>query len=351
VIRERIQAAFHDAGVPGAVLARVSPSGIQDLEAVGFSDLSTRREVTETSAFHLYSGTKLFTASAAMLLVERGELEIDADVRPRFPELALAYPVTPRQLLSHSSGLNETLRAFVAIHTPAQRRPSTFEALQRYDLGRGKPPGGRARYRNANYALLGELIARIAGVPYETLVRTALLEPWGAHAAFESAEVDDLATGYVRRLDPMRLAAPFLLGRRGAAVFDGRVGRYVALRRFDLDTAAAGGLIGVAADFAPLVAEFLGDADGVLRATTRRAMLTRVATGAVGVVSRDGVGLGWKRGDVDGVRFWNHEGGGPGFCSELRIYPERRLGFVVLTNLSQSRRLSRAIHAVCEQLR
>ncbi len=337
--------------MPGAVVARVSAAGVESVDAFGCADLVEQRAAAADTAYHLYSGTKLFTASTVMRLAERGDLDIDADVRGACPDLPLATPVTPRQLMSHSSGLKDTLRGFFAIHFPGEHRPSTGEALQRYALDRGGPPGRAAAYRNVNYALLGELVARIAGRPYEDVVRTELLEPWGSRASFASAEVPNLATGYVRRFDAMRVLGRILIGARGAAVFGDPVNGYVSLRPFDLDTAAAGGLLGTVADFAPLVVEFLGDGDGVLRADTRRAMLTRVAEGAAGVTSTLGVGLGWKLGEVDGVRFWNHEGGGPGFCSETRIYPAQSIGFVMLANLSQSRRLSRVLHAVSEVYR
>ena len=88
--------------------------------------------------------------------------------------------------------------------------------------------------------------------------------------------------------------------------------------------------------------------DGVLRATSKRAMLIVRAEGAAGIVSRAGVGVGWKRGVVAGREFFNHEGGGAGFGSETRLYPREGLGVVLLTNLSHSRGLSEMAHRVCE---
>jgi CubicO group peptidase (beta-lactamase class C family) len=337
--------------VPGAVLARVSAAGLEATAAFGWSNLAPQRATSRQTAFHLYSGTKLFTASAVMLLAERGVLDIDADVRGLLPELPLRHPVTARQLLSHSSGLRDSLRAFLAIHLPDERAPTTAEALSRYSLARSRMPDTKARYRNVDYAILGELVSRLSGIRYEDMVRTELLEPWGSRASFRSSDFVDLATGCLRRWDPMRFVVRYLVQRRPSDLFAGVVDGYSTLRRFDLDNAAIGGLVGCAADFAPLVAEFLGDRDGVLRAETRRHMLTLTSNGAAGVASTVGVGLGWKCGAAGDLRFWNHEGGGPGFCSELRIYPSLGVGFIVLTNLSQSRRLSRAIHVLCEQLR
>jgi CubicO group peptidase (beta-lactamase class C family) len=348
---ERAEQMLRAAQVPGAVLARISADGVDAIAAWGWRELVARRSATADSAFHLYSGTKLFTASAAMLLAERGELDLDVDVRRFLPELALTHPITTRQLLNHTSGLKDTLRAFFAVHLPGEHTPTTAEALSRYSLSGGRLPGRRVGYRNVDYAIVGELITRVAGMPYQELVRTRLLTPWRSKASFTSAEAAELATGYVRRMDPMRLAVPFLTQRHHDELFAGAVDGYAALRSFDLDSAAIGGLVGTVADFAPLVAEFLSDRDGVLRVETRRRMLTLTARGAAGIASKVGVGLGWKCGDVGGVRFWNHEGGGPGYCSELRVYPSVGVGFVILSNLSQSRRLSWVMHQLCEVLR
>jgi CubicO group peptidase (beta-lactamase class C family) len=123
------------------------------------------------------------------------------------------------------------------------------------------------------------------------------------------------------------------------------------LHPFELDTAAIGGLLGTPRDFIGLVDEMLRDEDGMLQATSKRAMLSVQAKGAAGIVSREGVGLGWKYGLADGTAFWNHEGGGPGFCSETRLYPEAKMGMVVMMNRSQNSGLSRLCHQICERIR
>jgi CubicO group peptidase (beta-lactamase class C family) len=336
--------------VPGAVIAQVSEAGVQKLETFGVSNLASQEPVRANTAFHLYSGTKLFTACGIMRLVERDLLDLNADIRELLPECEFRHALTVRQLASHSSGLSDTLRAFVAIHFPGEARPTTAEALARYHLKGGRP-SGKAKYRNVNYAILGELVARLAGESYEDFVRASLLDPWNSGADFTASADGRPATGYARRFSLMRLLARPLLGAHGARVFDQPMGGYVSLLPFDLDTTAIGGLFGSAADFAPMVAEFLSAEDAVLRADTRSQMLTQCSKGAAGIASKLGVGIGWKLGEVDGTRFWNHEGGGPGFCTELRIYPEQGVGFVMLMNLSHSRRLSWCCHEVSELLR
>ncbi len=340
-------------GIPGCVVVAVAADHRSSGMAIGLADLRSQREMTLDSVFHLFSGTKLFTATALMLLVESGQASLDADVREFLPDLPLEDAITLRQLASHNSGLRDSLRAFIAIHFSDEARPTTAEALAKYGIRSKRSPGRGAQYRNVNYALLAEVISRVAGEPYERFVHSALLSRWESDATFEveSVSTSRLSTGYVRRFDPMRLAARLLLGARGGRVFLESVGGFVSMRDFDLDTAGIGGLLGAASDFVPLISEFLSADDGILRADSKREMLTIHARGQAGIFSKVGVGIGWKYGEVSGTRFWNHEGGGPGYCTELRIYPDDELGFVVLMNQSQSRRLSRLAHELCELLR
>lgn len=305
------------------------------------------------TAFRLYSGTKVVTASAIMKLVEQKRISLETDVRELLPGLPLRHAATIRQLASHTSGLPDTMRGFVAIHDPGEKQPSTREALSRFELSRGRKPSQRARYRNVNYALLAEVVSLMAGRSFENFVRTELLGPWRSSAEFSVSDFEphSLATGYARRLDPMRLLAPWLLGANGRRLFGSSHGRYLPLRPFDLNCAGVGGLVGSVIDFAPILAEFLSTSDGVLSSKSKRQMLSKQAGGKVGVISDRGVGLAWKLGQVDGIPYWNHEGGGPGYCSELRLYPHDGKGFVILFNLSQSRALSKMAHQICELVR
>lgn len=346
----RVRRLLAQSGVPGASVAWIDREGARGQLVHGVTDAATHVPVEATTRFHLFSGTKLYTAAAVMRLVEEGAVTLDASVRRYLPELPLRDDLTVAHLASHASGLPDTLRAFLATHLEGDRVPTTREALARYRLERGGAPGGRAHYGNVNYAILGELVSRVSGVPFENFVGRTLLEPLGASLAFHDDGVGS-ASGHVGRFSPMllllRVLFPDVARRIGAA----RAGGLVTLRPFSLDTAAIGGLVGSAQAFLPFLREMLEPGDGALRATSKRTMLSVRTEGAAGIVSRDGVGLGWKRGRVGSRTFFNHEGGGAGFATETRLYPAEGLGVVVLTNLTHGRGLSRMAHDLCEALR
>lgn len=320
---------------------------------VGHATLDPPRRVESKTWFHLFSGTKLYTASAVMCLVDRGQLELDAPVTRYLPELPLRHPVTVRQLMAHASGLPDTVRAFLAIHPGEEVGPTTASALARFRLDRGRAPDGRARYANVNFALLGDLIARVSGTPYPAFLTSTLLVPLGADLRFryEADALPTAAAGHVPRWSALRFALPWLLPGVAAWLPSPPIGGWIPLRPFALDAAAIGGLLGNATAFLPLLREMLDERDGVLSGAAKRQMLTLQARGAAGIVSREGVGLGWKLGVTGGTRFWNHEGGGPGFATETRVYPNDDLGIVILMNRSHSPELSRVCDAICEWLR
>ena len=351
-LRELIAPVLRRHGVPGGSIAARHGDELLSLR-FGSADASGTRSVDDDTIFHLFSGTKLFTAAALMLLRERGAIDLDAPVTDHLPDLALRHPVTIRQLASHSSGLPDTLRAFLAVHLFGEQSVSTAAALARYRTSKGRAPGSKAAYRNVNYAILGELVSTVSGMPYTSFVEAELLRPLGSAAKFDytPATRANAAVGTIHRFSPMRWLLRLISPADAKRLERSREGSTVSLEDFSLDTAAIGGLIGRSEDFLPLATELLSPDDGLLRAESKREMLTLQARGRAGIASAEGVGIGWKCGRQGDVELWNHEGGGAGFMSETRIYPADGLGIVLMVNATQTRRLSWMAHAVCEVLR
>jgi CubicO group peptidase (beta-lactamase class C family) len=124
----------------------------------------------------------------------------------------------------------------------------------------------------------------------------------------------------------------------------------MALRNYDLDSAAIGGLVGAAPGFAPFVLAHLNQGAGILSKETCQLMQTMAAPGQAGIASKVGVGLGWKFGQTGQDVFINHEGAGAGFTSETRIYPTRGIGFVITMNRMSMPQISLVAHRICERI-
>lgn len=347
-----IRSELQSARIPGCSLAMVDRGGVLQSGAFGYADIPQRRTATPMTAYHLFSGTKLYTATAVMQLVEAGKLALDEPLAKYMAGLNEAGNVTIRQLLSHTSGLKDTLKAFLAVHFEGEAPRTTAEALSRYRIRLKREPGVKVEYGNVNYALLGELITRISGRPYPRYVEEHILKPLRMPVAFTlTGEMKaDAATGYMRRWEPMRLLLRLLLPEVSRKLYGADVNGLVALRNYDLDTAAIGGLVGSVMGFAPFVTAHLNDGAGILTKDSCRLMKTMAARGQAGIASKTGMGLGWKFGQTGAEVFINHEGGGAGFTSETRIYPAKGIGLVIAMNRMGMPQTSLAAHRICEKI-
>ena len=328
--------------VPGLSMAVIQADHVPWAQGFGLADLQARRPADARTIYLWFSMTKIVTATAVMQLADRGQLDLDGAAAEYFPEYAaLLRPagqssVTLRHLLSHSAGLANPLPVgwVHPITAPAPDQSAFTRRLLSRQRRLQVPPGTRVAYSNLGYLVLGEVIARVSGLPYQQYVREHLLQPLGMRRTdfmYRDDLLPDAAVGYQPRWHPLTLLLPFLLPR---GIVGETVGRYVAFRRFNVDGAAYGGLIGPVDDAARFVRLHLnaGVVDG-------QRLLSAEAIGAMQRITATGpkldVGLGWFREHSDrtpGPRYLEHLGGGAGFWNDMRIYPDQHLGVVIMGN-------------------
>lgn len=304
-------------GVPG-VSVGVLVEGREVFASVG---------ADERTLFHIASVTKSFTATALMRLAAEGRVDLEATVRTYVPELELADEqhaarVTVRNLLEHTGGLewnlvdpdygDGSLAAFVA-KLPAL--PLIAE------------PGVRASYSQAGYNLLGRVIEKVAGRPYERAVAELVLTPLGlADTVFE---LDDVMVrthivGHNRDADGvLRAATPwkaYPAGTRG--------------------NNPGGGGVSCAADLLRWARFHLGEevggsdpvlSDPVLSVDDRRSM-QEPKSELRGSTLGDAFGFGWFLKPIGGTRAFGHGGSGNGQFAELCVVPEHGFAVVALSN-------------------
>lgn len=326
-------------GVPGLAAAIVRRGGVEETAGAGVADLSSGASMTSETALMWFSMTKIVTATAVMQLAERGALALDDPVHrhvPDFPRPRRAWPeVRIAHLLSHSSGLaNPVPVRWVRPAGAEPRDPGRFmDGLLRRHHRLRFPAGSRAAYSNLGYVVLGSVIAAASGRAYEAYVAESVLAPLAMRrTAYDYGALgDDVARGYQRLLSPM---APLFLAGLPRGIVAGRSGRFLAFNRFLVEGPAYGGLVGPVRDAARFMAVHLngGELEGVR-------LLSRESVEAMQEVRatsrRLAVGLGWFRRGRDAGRageYLEHLGGGGGFWSMMRIYPQRGLGVVAMGN-------------------
>jgi CubicO group peptidase (beta-lactamase class C family) len=208
--------------------------------------------------------TKIMTATAAMMLADRGALDLDVPVVEHVPELRVLHGpgslITVRHLLSHCSGLaNPPPVRWVrpAGAPPPDSRAFLARLLRRHRRLRFRP-GETAARSNLGYLVLGELIASCAGQSFCEFVQRELLDALGmSRTGFEHAQAPaDIATGYWR-LPPGGQTALRLLLPPG--IVGQRADGLAAFRPFYVNGLPYGGLVGDIHDAARFLSLHLGE--------------------------------------------------------------------------------------------
>jgi CubicO group peptidase (beta-lactamase class C family) len=144
-------------------------------ESVGIAD-DTGREATPETQYRIGSITKTFTAAAVLLLREEGKLDLDDPIERHLPDARFGA-LTLRRLLAHSSGIQREPPGEV---WETLEFPKGDELLARLaDAELVLPTGERWHYSNLAYALLGEIVARVADTTFVGYVDQRLIRPLG----------------------------------------------------------------------------------------------------------------------------------------------------------------------------
>jgi CubicO group peptidase (beta-lactamase class C family) len=253
--------------------------------------------------------SKTFVAVAVLRLRDEGLLSLDDRIEQHLPETGLS-DVTVAQLLSHSGGLRAESEGLWWERAPGD----DFAALTASSLGqraRVLGIGERFHYSNVGYGILGELVARRRGAPWDEVIRDELLEPLGM-------------TRTTTRPQPP--------AAEGFAVHPHAD---VLLPEPEHDAGAmapAGQLWSTVRDLGRWAAFLTGAVPGPLSTGTleemRRPRALDDRTGQPWTVA---YGLGIQNWNVDGRRLFGHGGSMPGFLAVLQIQPDRD-AVIVMTN-------------------
>ena len=172
--------------LPALAVVVVRDGQICDRAAVGVRKAGNATPVTTNDQFHIGSCTKSMTATLAALFIDEGRLRWDTTIAEVFPEwkgkIDKQYEaVTVEQLLTHRGGVPGQppvlawLRAWEEKGTPTQQRQEFVQAVL------AKPPaalpGTKMIYSNQGYAIIGAMLERITGQPWERLITEKLFKP------------------------------------------------------------------------------------------------------------------------------------------------------------------------------
>lgn len=317
--RDTLQSTLDDATaahrVPGAV-AGVIRGDERLVVGTGTANVATGIDVTPDTLFQIGSISKIYTATLVMQLVHAGLVELDEPVRGALQEFRVAddtatLTITPRHLLSHTSGIQGDH------FLDCGRNP---DALWRYvstleEIGQLHPPDDLFSYCNAGFGVLGRLVEVATGDHYTRALQRRLLRPLGLERTVSLAEqaiVHRVAAGHRHHEGETRVNS-------------------WTLARFNV---AIGGVIADAGDVLDFAALHLRDgktSDGKQVVPTRGIAEMRGAQAEVPGTD-DKRGLGWELTSWDDSLVLAHDGDTVGQRAFLRLIPDADAAMVVLTN-------------------
>jgi len=278
---------------------------------IGYADIGNHVPATRNTVYKIGSITKSYTALAVLQLVEKGEIDLDANVSTYLKDYeGPAGNVTVRNLLTHTSGIPN----YTAL--PEAREKLSWAVTTRediVDLFKDKPlefePGSNFSYSNSGYYLLGLIVEAVSGSDYYDYIKTNVFESFDLKATFtgDYAEiVPQQARGYTvtpegfANADPTLKLAPFSAGSLDASAAD-----LIKYRR------------------AVFKSESISQ--------ELREMVTQTSAFPGGIQMRYALGA-LLVSDFHGHRRWGHSGGISGFGSYHAYFPDDDITLVVLVN-------------------
>lgn len=168
----------------------------------GWADLETGRLVTPDTLFRVASLSKMVTATALMQLYEQGKFALDDDIskylgytvrNPQYPDTRITF----RQLLNHTSSIIDS----GAYNSIVEENPGLLRDINIRDMlvpdGRyytsatfaDYAPGSQFSYSNFGTGIVGSLVEKISGMPFDKYCTKYIFKPLNMDASFEPADI------------------------------------------------------------------------------------------------------------------------------------------------------------------
>jgi CubicO group peptidase (beta-lactamase class C family) len=183
--RAVIRKAISDAGIPGGTVALIHEGKVVWTEGFGVTDRTSARPVDPRTIFSIQSTSKHFTATAIMLAVQKGVLDLDVPITTYVPEFTVhsrferdpQKKMTLRLLLSHRTGFTHE----APVGSNYNAASPSFDAHVRSisDTWLRYPVNERFAYSNLGIDVAGYILQKVAGMPFTTCLKTLIFDPLG----------------------------------------------------------------------------------------------------------------------------------------------------------------------------
>ncbi len=178
------------------------------LYAAGWNDRAGQIPANPQSLFKIASISKLYIATATVMLVNDGVLSLDDTLADHFPELvgqiANADRITLRMMLQHRSGIPNY------VDYPDWNwgdPPSNLNAYLEFVIDKPADfdPDRRYSYSNTNYLLIGNILDKVLGYSHHQYIQDEILNPLGltdTYSLLSEVDLEEVASGYHHEIEP-----------------------------------------------------------------------------------------------------------------------------------------------------
>lgn len=324
-----------DKAIPSISYALADKNGVLAQGHIVRSDLGTTLD--KTSLFRIASITKTFTSVAIMQQVERGIIDLDADVSTYLSGFAPHNPfkddpkgpfgmqISLRKLMSHTSGLTREPKSGHYLDAERPSLSQTVSELSDTEL-KQDPSIGVMQYSNAGIAVVGAVLEAVTGTDYSSYLAQNILQPLGmahTHCGIADGASDKIAPAAMWTVD----------GDVPAPVFD-------------LGGSPAGNILSTTDDMARYIqcllrGGFMPDGQTLITPASLRQMWQIVGKRPEGYGGgQKGYGLGFGVGLMDGWSSVGHGGAVYGYASQLTLLPEAGYGVIIMGTLDFANQIS-----------
>lgn len=324
--KERLTQLMGSQPVMGLSVAVVKDGKLVYTEALGWKE-EGKVPLQSSDLFRIASISKSFSATSIMQLVEKKKLSLDDDVseligfkvrNPKFPETV----ITLRMLLSHTSSLNDSEGYFTLDAINPAKNPNSAKVYNAYEPGKGY------QYCNLNFNMVGTIIEKYSGERFDRYVKNHILDPLGLYGGYNVDELDQsrFATLYNYSLDSAKfIPSPAAYSSRKTELGTYQMGYSTPI------FSPTGGMKISTPDLANYMIMHMnygkGEKAKIISKKSAQEMQTPLS-------ADENYGLAlWKTDKmITGVELTGHTGSAYGLYSAMFFDPEKKYGFVVITN-------------------
>jgi CubicO group peptidase (beta-lactamase class C family) len=299
----------YPAHAPGATVLIAKGDKIMYRKAFGMANLEQNVPMHPNHVFQLASITKQFTSVAILMLMEQGQLSLKDPLSKYIADYPRGTEITVHHLLNHTSGIKSfnTLPDFM---TKSRLDLTTEEMIGSFkNLPLDFEPNEKYQYSNSGYFLLGYIIEKVSGMPYEEFIQKHIFDKLGMKNSYYANTykiIPHRANGYTyfggvyENPEYLSPTLPYAAGSLMSTIDD----------MFLWHKAIHNNLL--------------------ISASTRSLAFTNYT---LSNGKHTNYGYGWAINEIGGITTLEHAGGLNGFTTSGIYFPDKNMYSIVLTNL------------------